>query len=81
MYPTEAIAARVGGRVVVKLLLDASGTPLKACAIAGPRVLRSASERAGLEYRFEPLLLNGKPFQYLVRKVVFEYKAPQVPGP
>ena len=73
-YPPEAQAAGTGGTVLVRLLVDGSGTPVRVCAISGPEVLRGTSEQAALLYRFKPPFLNGEAVPFVVQKVAFTFK-------
>ena len=78
-YPAEAKSERIAGVVVVRVLVKASGRPVKACAVSGPVPLRSAAEDAALRFRFVTPLLNGKPIPFVVQKLVFEFKLPDAP--
>jgi len=60
-YPEAALAQRVSGVVVVRLVVDETGKVVKAKAICGPPVLGPASEEAARGALFEPTLLNGRP--------------------
>jgi len=81
IYPTQARAKGVSGPVMVKVLVDASGTPVKACAVSGHTLLRSASEEAALRFLFKPLLLNNRPVPFVVHKLTFTYRIEAPGGP
>lgn len=67
-YPIEARDLRVSGTVVVQILVDEKGKVLQACAVSGPQLLMTASERAAYAARFSPTLLGGVPVK--VRGVI-----------
>lgn len=60
-YPYEALAERVSGKVTVRVLINESGTVIRACAIEGPRLLMKASESAAYQSKFSPTIVGGKP--------------------
>lgn len=60
-YPDEARAARVSGKVVVRVVIDEKGGVIRACAMEGPPLLMHASEAAALNAVFTPTKLNGQP--------------------
>ncbi len=64
---------RVEGVVWVDVLVDEQGNAVRACATRGPDLLRVASQKAALGWKFEPLLLNGTPRPY-VHTISFEYR-------
>jgi len=69
-----AKSARIQGVVVVRVLVNGTGTPVKACAVSGPVPLRPAAEDAALRFRFVPLLVNGKAVRFMVHKLTFNFK-------
>jgi uncharacterized protein len=60
-YPPVAKAARVHGRVEVKMVIDETGKVIGAQVIDGHPLLRSASLKAARELTFPPALLDKKP--------------------
>lgn len=60
-YPDEAKPRGVQGTVGVRILVDGSGSVIRACAVNGPPLLRPGSEQAAYGARFSPTLLRGKP--------------------
>jgi hypothetical protein len=42
------------------VLIDESGTVIRACAVEGPRLLMKASESAAYQSKFTPTTLEGK---------------------
>lgn len=60
-YPPDAKAKRIQGTVVVELVIDENGIPVRARATKGPQPLRSTAVAYALGWRFEPVLAGGKP--------------------
>ena len=61
LYPVEAIAARASGAVTIQVLIDESGSVIKAATVSGPELLRSAAENAAHMARFSPTTIAGVP--------------------
>ncbi len=61
-YPTAALRSGVGGTVMVRAEVDASGTPVNVEVVqrSGDRDLDRAALNAVRKWRFEPALRNGK---------------------
>ncbi len=62
-YPDEARPKKVSGKVKVQVLVDESGNVISAKAISGNALLRPASEKAAMEAKFTPTLVDEKPAQ------------------
>jgi TonB family protein len=60
--PPIAIAARMSGRIVVELTLDAEGKVTSANAVEGIPLLRKSAEQAVLQWRFAPSKENSRTF-------------------
>jgi len=60
-YPAEAKKQRIQGTVVVDLVVDDLGIPVRAHVVKGPQALRSTAVAYALGWRFEPVLIEGKP--------------------
>lgn len=61
-YPEEAIEARVEGRVVLQLELDALGKVTGVTVLSGPGYgLNEAAQAAARQFVFEPAEVNGQP--------------------
>lgn len=60
-YPTAARLARVQGTVVLDLIIDPEGEPIRAEAREGPVPLLVTAISYALAWRFEPAKLNGVP--------------------
>ncbi len=60
-YPSVARMALIQGEVVVEMIIGPTGIPLSAKAIQGPPQLRPTTESHALQWRFEPVIADGKP--------------------
>jgi periplasmic protein TonB len=60
-YPESAKRMRVGGTVVVEVVIDELGKVISAKANGGPAALREAAVQAALHARFSPTKLSGQP--------------------
>lgn len=60
-YPTAVRLARVQGTVVLDLIIDPQGEPIRAEAREGPVPLLVTALSYALAWRFEPAKLNGVP--------------------
>ena len=60
-YPAEAKKQRIQGTVIVELVVDENGIPVRAHVVKGPQALRSTAVAYALGWRFEPVLSEGKP--------------------
>lgn len=60
-YPLEAKQQHIQGTVVVELAVDPTGVPVSATAIEGPDPLLPYACSWILQWRFDPLTLNGRP--------------------
>lgn len=68
-YPPAALRSGVGGTVVVRAKIDASGKPAEVSIAkrSGNRDLDRAAMRAVRQWRFQPALRNGKATASVVR--------------
>lgn len=62
-YPQAAKAARISGIVKVFVLIDENGVVTKIERSDGPAMLRSAAELAARQWRFQPVVVDGKPIR------------------
>lgn len=60
-YPEEAKRARVGGTVVMHVLLGEDGHVQEVSVVSGPEMLRKSYVDAVRQWVYKPYLLNGKP--------------------
>lgn len=68
VYPPEAVSKRISGTVRVHFVIGADGLVYSAHAISGEGLseeplLRKAAEEAVLQWRYQPVTLDGKPIQ------------------
>ena len=60
IYPQMARIARVQGKVTVQVLIDEIGNVVSAKVISGPPLLMVESQRAAMQARFSPTMINGQ---------------------
>jgi TonB family protein len=61
IYPRDAIALGVSGKVVVKILVDEYGQVISARAVSGNALLQHEAVQAAYQARFAPTRLSGQP--------------------
>ena len=61
LYPELVRKARLGGRMVVEVLIDKTGKVERAVVVSGHHVLHRAVLEAALQAKFYPTLVNGQP--------------------
>lgn len=69
VYPPDAKAAGIEGKVVVKLVIDESGTLTEARAVKGPDALRAACEDRWKNTKFSPAMRDGQPVSIQLIKI------------
>ncbi len=69
-YPADALAARVGGVVVLEILVAPDGSVSNANVLRSVALLDNAAVEAVLQWRFTPTLLNGAPVSVLMTVTV-----------
>ena len=57
--PDVALRKRIGGLVLVGVLIDRQGTVERTCS-TGPSELRAAAESAAVQFRFRRPLINDR---------------------
>jgi TonB family protein len=72
-YPAVARAARVSGKVVVRVTVDESGRVILASAASGHPLLRAASEAAARQARFAPTVRDGRPVK-VIGTLTYEFR-------
>ncbi len=77
VFPAIAIAARVSGPVVTKVLVSKSGEVQLARPVSGPPMLIPASIDAAKKWSFMPLTVGARPVPYEVQ-LVFTFTVNQV---
>jgi len=60
-YPATAKTARVSGVVKVFVIVDEKGMVAKIERSDGPSLLRAAAETAAKQWKFQPVVIDGKP--------------------
>jgi TonB family protein len=60
-YPSGGDGGRPQGIVHVQVVIDEKGVVTDAAVISGPKALRGASIEAARQWRFKPLVLEGRP--------------------
>lgn len=60
-HPFSAKQNRVQGNVEVRVTIDEAGIVTEAVAVSGPSELRNVSEKAASQWRFNPMMVNGRP--------------------
>lgn len=69
VYPADAKAAGIEGKVVVKVVVDEGGVPTSVKAVKGPDVLKAACEERWRQTKFSPALREGKPVAIQLVKI------------
>jgi TonB family protein len=58
-YPVQAIEQKISGIVEVEVDINEKGDVVRAKAVSGPDLLRSAAEEALMKWKFKPASMNG----------------------
>jgi protein TonB len=61
LYPQTAKSTGVAGLVRVKLVIDESGSVANIVWTEGPMMLRQAAQDAVRQWKFRPVIVDGKP--------------------
>jgi TonB family protein len=61
VYPPDAKAAKVQGRVTLRITINTEGTVEDLSVVSGPEMLRQAALDAVKQWHYKPYLLNGEP--------------------
>lgn len=76
VYPAEAKASRVEGRVFLEIVIDTDGSVVEARVVRSvDRSFDAEAERTVLRWGFEPTRLDGKPVE-LIMTVTVAFKPP-----
>jgi TonB family protein len=75
-YPFGAKQLRTEGSVEVIVTIDEAGIVTEAVAVSGPNEFRNASEKAASQWRFKPLMVNGRP-EKVVGVLTFHFGLPK----
>jgi TonB family protein len=71
-YPPEAKRRGIEGTVIVRVLVPQTGTVQQVCS-TGPKLLRSAAERAAFDWIFDTPRLNGEKVPYVATQLAFNF--------
>ena len=71
-YPEKAGAAKLAGRVEVRVTIDETGRVIFACALSGHKVFHKNAEEAALASLFSPTQINGRPVK-VVGIIVYNF--------
>ncbi|MGH9219229.1 MAG: energy transducer TonB [Vicinamibacterales bacterium] len=69
-YPPLAVNAQIEGMVILEATVDASGAVKETRVLRSHAVLDEAATDAVRQWRYEPLLLNGKPTPFVLTVTV-----------
>lgn len=69
-YPSEAVAERLFGTVVLQRIIDMAGEPSDCRAISGPRVFHDAALGAVEGWRWTPLRIAGTARRAAIRLTI-----------
>ena len=65
VYPPEAKAARIQGKVVLRAVIDLDGHIKNLKVISGPKELQQSSLDAVRQWVYKPYLVNGNPVEVI----------------
>jgi TonB family protein len=63
VYPMQARAQRISGSVVLQITIGTDGTVREMKTISGDSLLAASAREAIRQWRYRPVLLNGKPIE------------------
>jgi TonB family protein len=72
-YPTAAKSQHIQGLVIVEIIIDTAGNPIRAEAREGPGELLATAISYALQWEFEPARLNGIP-QWARFKLIMPFR-------
>jgi len=75
-YPSVATQARVRGLVILEAQVDVHGAVKSLKVLRGPPLLEEAAMEAVRQWRYQPLLLNGEPREFILTVTVVFNLAP-----
>ena len=70
VYPADALAAKVGGVVILQATIDTAGNVVAAKVLRGNPMLDQAAIDAVEQWKFEPTLVNGAPVPLIMTVTV-----------
>ena len=63
VYSQLMLQSRIQGMVVLRVIVDKSGVPIKVSVVSGHPVLLPATIDAAKQWRYKPYLVNGNPVE------------------
>ena len=75
-YPNVASQARIHGLVILEAHVDVRGVVKSVKVLRGPPLLEEAAAEAVMQWRYQPLLLNGVPNEFILTVTVVFDMAP-----
>jgi periplasmic protein TonB len=63
VYSEFMLRSRIQGTVVLRVIVDKSGVPIKVSLVSGHPVLCPATIEAAKKWRYKPYLVNGNPVE------------------
>lgn len=63
VYSPLMLQTRIQGTVVLRIIVDKSGVPIKVSVVSGHPVLLPASIDAAKQWRYKPYLVKGNPVE------------------
>ena len=65
VYPETARQARIEGLVIIEVVIGSDGAPKNIAVISGHPLLQTAGIDAVKDYRYQPLVINGSPTEFV----------------
>lgn len=75
IYPDLALNARIEGSVILEAIIDEDGNVNSVKVLSAPRLLDKAAVAAVEQWRYSPVMLNGRPVRCILT-VVVTFKIP-----
>ena len=69
-YPQDAVNRGIHGDVLVEIWMDTEGVPTKVAALWGPKELHTKALSYAHDWRFKPVMIEGKPAPVRFRMVM-----------
>jgi protein TonB len=70
VYPAMAMSANIQGTVILEATVDEEGQVQDLRVISGPPLLQKAAVTAVRQWRYSPVLLNGRPASFILTVVL-----------
>jgi protein TonB len=66
VYPPTALAAKIGGVVIIEAIVDEGGRVRSAKALRSHPLLERSAIEAVQQWRYSPMVLNGEPQTFVL---------------